>query len=299
MQNGTQKDAFYFPHDFNARRDEKCWALIKDMGFEAYGRYWAIVECLGERSNHKIEKGPRYLEMLADELKMDITLAESFLRKLIDTYKLFTEDETYIWSESFLRRMSIREERRRQKVEAGRRGGQKTAQKKQASLKQRSSSAKAPLKQRSSGAQARKGKKGKESKEIKESKEQSFLFLNDVDFKKAFSDFLEMRIKNRVPATEAAKKIILEKLHKYNLKTAIAMLKRATERSWRTVWPLKDLDSMGTDYREEQERRDREKLEKRKDEAAGPDPETRKKMDVLLGKTSVVLAAPGAENTRG
>lgn len=46
------KDAFYFYHDCNARRDEKLLALRMRHGWEGYGLFWAILELLSEANDY-------------------------------------------------------------------------------------------------------------------------------------------------------------------------------------------------------------------------------------------------------
>lgn len=42
------KDAYYFPHDYNARNDEKILSLLQEKGAAGYGNYWMIIEMLYE-----------------------------------------------------------------------------------------------------------------------------------------------------------------------------------------------------------------------------------------------------------
>ncbi len=69
---------------------------------------------------------------------------------------------------------------------------------------------------------------------------ESFLYLNDPDFKNAFDGFLEMRKKLRKPATDRAQGQILTDLHKHPVETAIKMLNQSVRKSWLDVYPLKD-----------------------------------------------------------
>ncbi len=117
------KDSYYFSHDSNARHDPKCSALINDFGMEGYGLYWAIVEVLSEQKNYKIKKFKKLYSGLAQQLWTDEDKIRSIIEAMLHDYELLVEDEDYIWSESLLRRMSIREAKRQAKVEAGRLGG--------------------------------------------------------------------------------------------------------------------------------------------------------------------------------
>jgi len=46
------KDAYYFPHDSNAKDDPKCVLLIEQLGMEDYGIYWMLVEVLREQPDY-------------------------------------------------------------------------------------------------------------------------------------------------------------------------------------------------------------------------------------------------------
>lgn len=46
-----RKDSFYFSHDYTARNDDKIKVLIRKLGFEGYGIFWALVEDLYINAN--------------------------------------------------------------------------------------------------------------------------------------------------------------------------------------------------------------------------------------------------------
>ena len=49
----AKKDAYYFPHDSNAKDDPKCMHLIESLGLEGYGIYWVLVESLRDQPSYK------------------------------------------------------------------------------------------------------------------------------------------------------------------------------------------------------------------------------------------------------
>jgi hypothetical protein len=73
-----------------------------------------------------------------------------------------------------------------------------------------------------------------------------FLFFKDSDFLKTWGDFLEMRKKIRKPATDRAKDLILKKLHKDDIKMAMARLEQSIVNGWQDVYPLKEAKQSGT-----------------------------------------------------
>lgn len=77
------------------------------------------------------------------------------------------------------------------------------------------------------------------AREQKDTREMDFPFLKNESFLSIFTSFLEMRTKIRKPATERAKIMILNDLHKHTLEIATAMLEQSVRKSWQDVYPLK------------------------------------------------------------
>lgn len=91
------KEAQYFPHDYNARTDEKIVSLIMEMGFEGYGLYWAIVEILYNNNN----------KLKADFKKLSFNLqteAEK-VEKVVKNFDLFFIKDDFFFSNSVKRRL--------------------------------------------------------------------------------------------------------------------------------------------------------------------------------------------------
>lgn len=119
------KEAYYFSHDTNARRDPKILALRSEYGNEGYAWYWILVEMLSEQEGYKMEHKKWNYYGIAMEMLCDAEKVEKFINSLVNDYELLASDGDFFWSESLLRRMGIKEEKRKKKVEAGRKGAQK------------------------------------------------------------------------------------------------------------------------------------------------------------------------------
>ena len=111
------KDAYYFPHDSNAKDDPKCVLLIEQLGMEGYGIYWMLIETLREQRDYTYPVanipalGRRYN-----------TTAEK-VKTVVCNYGLFTvKDDKIFFSDSLNRRMLVLEEKRAKRSEAGRLG---------------------------------------------------------------------------------------------------------------------------------------------------------------------------------
>ena len=109
----------YFSHDANARNDAKIVNLRMALGAEGYGIYFMLLERMREDANYMSVKD---YNMLAFDLRVDA----SKVKKVVEEFGLFvfTEDGKYFYSDSFLRRMNVKDEKRRRRSEAGRRGAE-------------------------------------------------------------------------------------------------------------------------------------------------------------------------------
>ena len=111
------KDAYYFPHDSNAKDDPKCVLLIEQLGMEGYGIYWMLIETLREQ--------PDYTYPVANipALGRRYNTTAEKVKTVVCNYGLFTvKDEKIFFSDSLNRRMLVFEEKRAKRSEAGRLG---------------------------------------------------------------------------------------------------------------------------------------------------------------------------------
>lgn len=111
------KDAYYFSHDSNARNDPKVQALMSKYGFEGYGWYWAILEILREQPDYKYPYGRYTAKIFARMFGCDDEKATEFIDDCCNEFtangtSLLRVDDTCLWSESLLRRMSVYDDKR-------------------------------------------------------------------------------------------------------------------------------------------------------------------------------------------
>ena len=87
------KDAYYFPHDYNAKDDPKCERLLYEMGQEGYGIFWTLIEVLRAQPDYTYPMAN--LPIVARKYNAD----EDKLRRVIDGYGLFvvTDDQHFCW----------------------------------------------------------------------------------------------------------------------------------------------------------------------------------------------------------
>lgn len=83
----VSKDAYYFPHFYNARHDRKIKRIRKDLGIEGYGIFFMLLEVLREQTDFKYPYSD--IDLLADEFGTSKAKIES----VINCYDLFSTDE--------------------------------------------------------------------------------------------------------------------------------------------------------------------------------------------------------------
>ena len=111
------KISSYFPHDSNARNSDKLIRLRMKHKASGYGVYFMILERLRDELNYMSVKD---YNMIAFDLREDT----SIIKSVIEDFGLFvfTEDGKYFYSESFKRRMEFKDDKKKKRSEAGKKG---------------------------------------------------------------------------------------------------------------------------------------------------------------------------------
>jgi hypothetical protein len=117
------KSEVWFKHDKNARRDPKIQALRAKHGAEGYGIYFMLIEVMAEQADYKLQKFPLMVAGLSVDLGIKEELLEKILHFIVNECELFEQNDTHIWSESLVRRMSAYDDTRKKRAESGRIGG--------------------------------------------------------------------------------------------------------------------------------------------------------------------------------
>ena len=100
------KDAYYFPHDCNARNDPKILKIRSIFKSEGYGWFWMFIEMMREQENYLLPlDGKESIDAYAMQMQCDSNALASFINKSIEI-GLFAKDDKHLWSDSLLRRMS-------------------------------------------------------------------------------------------------------------------------------------------------------------------------------------------------
>lgn len=139
MANRQIKTTNYFSHDSNARNDEKLVRLRMKHSAAGYGVYFMILERLREETEYMSVKD---YNMIAFDLRVDAALVKS----VVEDFGLFefTEDGKCFFSDSFSRRMDIKDNLRRQRSQGGKTGMANRWNKKKTAAKSNTPPATAP-----------------------------------------------------------------------------------------------------------------------------------------------------------
>lgn len=110
----------YFPHDSNARNSDKLLPIRMKYGAEGYGIYFMLLERLREEADYTSIKD---YNILAFDLRVD----SGKLKSIIEDFGLFafTDDGECFYSESFKKRMEIKDAKSKKLSEAGKQGAKK------------------------------------------------------------------------------------------------------------------------------------------------------------------------------
>lgn len=101
----------YFPHDSNARSDNKIIALRMKYGWEGYGLFWALVEKLRDSTQYRLAAD-------YDALAYDLRTEAQTIHSIIHDFGLFVVDAGHFQSDSLLRRMELKDDRSARSREA-------------------------------------------------------------------------------------------------------------------------------------------------------------------------------------
>jgi len=120
----SNKNSYYFPHDYNSIQDPKMMTLLGSCGLGGIGIYWIIIEILHQQPDGKItiEAYENYIQFYAGfENKREDYVSK--IKQMLSKTNLLLNDGKYIWSERVLNNFKKREEISQNRAKAGRIGG--------------------------------------------------------------------------------------------------------------------------------------------------------------------------------
>lgn len=111
MPRTNEKDAYYFPHDCNARNDPKVLALRSVFGAEGYGVYFMTIEILREQPDYRLKVTKYLCNALAMQMQVQADKVQEIIEACCNEFtdgegsSLLVNDGEYLYSASLLRRM--------------------------------------------------------------------------------------------------------------------------------------------------------------------------------------------------
>ncbi|WP_099950581.1 Lin1244/Lin1753 domain-containing protein [Ezakiella peruensis] len=245
----------YFSHDSNARNDTKILNLRAKLGAEGYGIYFMLLERLREDSDYMSVTD---YNAIAFDLRVDAGKVKS----VVEDFGLFafTEDGACFYSESFRRRMSLKDNKANEISEKRRKAANKRWQgekEKQENIenqgqecKSNASAMQMHAKNMQNDAKKRKEKKSKENKSKTYTHRDIIMQkINEYTQSKELIDclcmFVDLRFKRNKPFDEASFELFLKQLDtmsKGKDEDKIIMLRNALMNGWENIYPLKASD---------------------------------------------------------
>lgn len=244
MPKTNEKDAYYFPHDCNARNDPKILALRSVFGAEGYGVYWMLIEILREQPDYKLQVTKYLYNTLAMQMQVQKERLEEIVEACCTEFvegdcPLLVNDGQYIYSASLLRRMNKVDDIAKARSEAARRRWNKdddgdTGCKGDANAEQMQSKEKETKTEQTKPEHTR----GEEKKA-----DYFAAFAgDDAELLAALRGYEGMRKKIKKPMTDEAKKRALAKLETLaqDRETQIAILHQSEDCCWAGLFALKE-----------------------------------------------------------
>lgn len=118
--NGNKIMKNYFPHDSDARSDDKIIALRIKYKWEGYGLYWALIEKLRDSKDYMLKAD---YNVLAFDLRSDAALIKSILNDF--GLFAFTDNGECFYSKSLIMRMKPLDDKRAKLSNAGKLGNER------------------------------------------------------------------------------------------------------------------------------------------------------------------------------
>jgi hypothetical protein len=106
----NKKDAYYFPHDSNARHDPKIVKMLTQYP-NGYQWYFMLIEILREQSDYRYKKDAFCWDAISSELRIKHDEAKQFVTDCVLKFHLFKQTKSHFWSESLIKRMEGKDQK--------------------------------------------------------------------------------------------------------------------------------------------------------------------------------------------
>lgn len=249
----------YFSHDSNARNDVKILNLRSKLGAEGYGIYFMILE--------RLREAPDYMSVRDyNALAFDLRVDSGKIKSVVEDFGLFafTEDGECFYSESFYRRMNLKDKKKEDISEARRQAAKARWEKEKsnpnANAMQMQCKCNAPKMQNDAKEKKSKEKKSKvniyttntntnsDTSIYKGQGADNFNvcvdnFTKNDELKKQLTSFARLRASKKKSFTAETFKLFLEQLKSLSgndENVMIEILRASIMNGWINIYPLKD-----------------------------------------------------------
>jgi len=193
------KDARFFPHDSNASNDPKIVCLINKYGFEAYGRYWNLIETLRNCDEYCLCVESFVMEALSCQMKMKNAQEASDFIEYLKTIQLLAGDGSKIFSPALNKKMQQYDEKRAERSEHARTAATKRWSKYATQTPESKDETIKNLIEAWNGLATLKPKFKKVEKLSRQLSDAIFNRLNDATFARNISQIILYLVNNEVP----------------------------------------------------------------------------------------------------
>ena len=109
----SKTNSYWFTHDTDAWSDMNIEIMMSVYGSEGYGFFWIIVETLSMQEEYKLPLNNKgYLSVLSKRMQTSPEKLSEFIDDCIDSFNLFNSDGSFFWSNSLIKRMSVRDKKK-------------------------------------------------------------------------------------------------------------------------------------------------------------------------------------------
>ena len=112
----AKTNSYWFTHDTDAWSDINVELMMSVYGAEGYGFYWILVETLSMEENYQLpldNKG--YTAVLSRRMQTSPDRLSEFIDDCINSFNLFTSDDSFFWSDSLIKRLGIRDKTKKER----------------------------------------------------------------------------------------------------------------------------------------------------------------------------------------
>lgn len=119
------QETHYFSHDYNPFEDTQFESMVSKYKAVGYAVYWRLVEMLHANADHLLPFETHIYTSVAFKFSITSEEVETIIKDCIHTFKLFSADGVYFWSERVNKNIAKMKAEKEKKSKAGKKGADK------------------------------------------------------------------------------------------------------------------------------------------------------------------------------